>query len=278
LSDDVQDDSTEPDALLRLGLASVSGQTALGAPPGKVGRALGKRKRDPRAVPHVKPLCVEAEGFTLHAATRIPRHERGDLEVLCRYILRPPIATERVRLRPDGLVELTLPRPWSDGTTALTFEPLAFMGRLVPLIPRPYSHETRYHGVLSPHAKDRNEVIASAVKAGGLRRDDEPKRKSTCPRERRLIASAVKAGGLRRDDEPKRNSTCPRERRLEWAELLRRTWAVDVLRCSRCGGRRTLLAFVRDPKAIRAILGHLGLLLDQPAPPRGPPQQELDLP
>jgi hypothetical protein len=239
LDDDPSGPEPEADPLQQLGLASVSGQSLLGPPPAKVQAASQRSTGSSRRSPKIQPLCVEDAGFTLHARTRVPRRKRGELEVLCRYILRPPVAIDRVRLRPDGLVELSLPRSWSDGTTALTFEPLAFLARLVPLIPAPYRHETRYYGVLSPNAKDRQEVTASAPAAGGLRQQDAPSRPSSCPR----------------------------ERRLEWAELLKRTFATDVLRCAGCGGRRTLLALVRDPKATSAILGHLGLLLS----PRGPP-------
>jgi hypothetical protein len=205
----------------------------------------------------IRPLCVEDDGFTLHAATHVARKKRGELEALLRYILRPPVAIDRVRLREDGAVELRLPRPWADGTCALTFEPLVFMARAAALIPAPYRNEIRYHGVLSPHATDRAEVAALAARAAGRchqHGDCEPTKPTKLP------------------------STCPRARRLEWAELLKRTYAADVLRCARCGGKRTLLAFVRDPAAITAILGHLGLLVATPSRPRGPPQGELDLP
>ena len=67
----------------------------------------------------------------------------------------------------------------------------------------------------------------------------------------------------------------PRPRRLAWAELLKRTFAVDVLRCVHCGGRRELLAVVMKPEAVAAILTHLGLDTDD-AGPRPPPSQ-LDL-
>ncbi len=52
----------------------------------------------------------------------------------------------------------------------------------------------------------------------------------------------------------------PRARRLAWAELLKRTFAIDVLRCVHCGGRRELLAVVMKPEAVAAILTHLGLV------------------
>ncbi len=56
-----------------------------------------------------------------------------------------------------------------------------------------------------------------------------------------------------------------RERRLSWADLIRRVFAVDVLRCVRCGGRMRIVAAVHSPDAIRAILDCLKL------PSRAPP-------
>lgn len=253
LGDDATPDERQLDPHEQLELASVTGQPVLGPSPDKHRPPSSRGPGKVRHEPEVRPLCSEHEGFTLHAATHVARQKRGDLEVLLRYVLRPAIAIDRILLRDDGLVELRLPRPWSDGTTALTFTPMAFMARAAALIPAPYRNDFRYHGVLSPHAKDRAEVVASAPEAGGLAHDTDGHHPTKLP------------------------SSCPRERRLAWAELLKRTFAVDVLRCARCGGKRTLLAFVRDPASIRAILAHLGLLDIQPSRPRGPPQGELDL-
>jgi hypothetical protein len=38
---------------------------------------------------------------------------------LLRYVLRPPIAQERVEIRPDGLVRVGLNRVYADGTVAI---------------------------------------------------------------------------------------------------------------------------------------------------------------
>lgn len=68
-----------------------------------------------------------------------------------------------------------------------------------------------------------------------------------------------------------------RERRLDWAALMKRVYATDVLACARCGGRMRILAFLTDPHVVRAILEHLGLPSAAPPipPARGPPQREL---
>ena len=49
-------------------------------------------------------LCVELEGFGLHAATHIQASDREGLEQLCRYIHRPPLASERLKLMEDGKI------------------------------------------------------------------------------------------------------------------------------------------------------------------------------
>ncbi|MDP6990339.1 MAG: transposase, partial [Planctomycetota bacterium] len=37
-------------------------------------------------------------GFSLHAGVHVPAKRRGRLEKLCRYIARPPLATERLSI------------------------------------------------------------------------------------------------------------------------------------------------------------------------------------
>jgi hypothetical protein len=51
---------------------------------------------------------------------------------------------------------------------------------------------------------------------------------------------------------------------IEWAQLLRRIYLVDVLACP-CGGRRAIVADILERDVVVAILAHLGL------PPFAPP-------
>ena len=44
-----------------------------------------------------QPLCVDIDGFSLHAAVRVEAHDRKRLEQLCRYITRPALANERLQ-------------------------------------------------------------------------------------------------------------------------------------------------------------------------------------
>ncbi|WNG52349.1 ATP-dependent helicase HrpA [Archangium minus] len=53
---------------------------------------------------------------------------------------------------------------------------------------------------------------------------------------------------------------------------MRKTFDFDVFACVRCGGRRSVLAYVKQARGVRAILEHLGLPMAgaRLAPARGP--------
>ena len=64
--------------------------------------------------------------------TPAPRIEKGR-EALLKYILRPPLGTERLVPGPDGLVRIALKRPFSDGTVAVDMDPLSLLCRLAAI-------------------------------------------------------------------------------------------------------------------------------------------------
>ena len=61
----------------------------------------------------------------------------------------------------------------------------------------------------------------------------------------------------------------------QWAELMRRTFELDVLACPRCGGRLRVVALVEHAAVVQRILRHLGLPAEvpEPRPARAPPRQ-----
>jgi hypothetical protein len=67
----------------------------------------------------------------------VPPNNRARLEQLCRYLLRPPLAQDRLRLRADGRVLVELKTVWRDGTSHFLFEPIEFLEKLAAIIPRP---------------------------------------------------------------------------------------------------------------------------------------------
>jgi hypothetical protein len=52
----------------------------------------------------------------------------------------------------------------------------------------------------------------------------------------------------------------------QWAELMRRTFGLDVLACPRCGGRLRLVALIDQASVVQPILRHLGLPTEVPEP------------
>lgn len=179
----------------------------------------------------------------------MPATDRARLEQLCRYLLRPPVAQDRLRLTGDGRVRLTLKTPWADGTSHLIFEPLEFLEKLAALIPRSHVNLVLYHGVLAPHARWRARVVAFGDSEPHARREPSPPE----------VSEAARPGATPRD--------------WAWAHLMRHAFDIDVLACLRCGGCLRLVATIEDPHVIRAILAHLGLPAEvpQPDPPQPPP-------
>ena len=61
-----------------------------------------------------------------------------------------------------------------------------------------------------------------------------------------------------------------------WAEMIRKVYEVDPLRCPTCGGQMRIISFIEQPKIIDRIIAHLELTFEAERPP--PPrvlQQEL---
>jgi hypothetical protein len=115
------------------------------------------------------------------------------------------------------------------------FEPLEFLERLAAMTPWPETNQLICHGVLAPHARWRERVVASG------RVLPEP-----------TASAAPLAAG------PHDAGVKPTPRAWTWAALMHRAFAIDVLACLHCGGRLRLIATLHDPAVIRRILAHVG--------------------
>ena len=66
--------------------------------------------------------------------------------------------------------------------------------------------------------------------------------------------------------------------RVDWASLLRRSFDVDVMACTKCGGRLRVLAVITERESVRRILDHLGAPVDAPSRARArDPTEDADL-
>ena len=129
-------------------------------------------------------------------------------------------------------VLVRLNQRWHDGTYENVFEPRDLLTQVVALKPGHGVNLLRYHGQLAPAARWPRllgpRVVAELTAAAS-----------------RAVASSAR-------------SVVPPSARLGWAELLKRSFAVDVLQCA-CGGRRRLVAVIEQRKVVCKILTHLGL-------------------
>ena len=125
----------------------------------------------------------------------------------------------------------------------MDLDPLSLLSRLAASVPAPRFHTVRYAGVLGSASKLRARLVPKPAAP----------RAAVLPEER--------------EQRPRRRAYRP------WAELLMRTFGLDVLACPRCEGRMRLLAMVTEPRAIARFLRALGEPTDVPprAPARGPP-------
>ena len=197
---------------------------------------------DPDAHPVAKGnLCEQQAGFNLHAATKVAANDEQGRLALCKYILRPPLANDRLKILDDSVVRLEFKKPWSDGTSTVEMPPLALIARLAALVPPPKRHLTGYFGVLSSHSSLRSQIVPVPAVAA--------------PEE---------------NDKP----SLPLSHYISWSQLLKKTFEIDTV-CPRCKTPLRLIATVETEDTIRKILTAMGLPTEMPKlwPARPPPSQ-----
>ncbi len=170
---------------------------------------MGGRERE------LPPLCASCDGWNLHAGVVVEAEDREGLLRLGRYLLRPPLAVDRLEVEPDGRVRFTMKRTFEDGTAALSFTAEELVSRLVALIPPPRANTIVYRGVSRGASSDRSRggqtdrVIEpppgaqiertaearSAERGGSERRSVAPVRGAADRTARRGVAASRHAGG-----------------------------------------------------------------------------------
>ena len=182
------------------------------------------------------PLCAAVDGYNLHAGVAVRAAERDVLERVCRYLLRPPLATGRLTRREDGTVELTTRRAFYDGTVSLLFSPMELVEKLCSIVPPPRANTVSYAGVFGPNHRWRKEVVPPPP---------------TTPRDRRPLSR----GGTTPAKDPARAT---------WAELLKRVFGKDGWACELCARPMRLRALVVNPPATISVIRGLSTATGPP--------------
>jgi hypothetical protein len=182
--------------------------------------------------------CHYDDGFSLHAKVKILANQREALERLCCYVMRGPIAKERILALEDGNVALKLKTQYSDGTTYLKFTSEQFIKRIIALIPPPRQNLIRYVGVFGARHKNRAKVTALA--------------------------------------RPRKEKIKKKIYRTPWAELLKHVFKYEVNYCDHCGTKLVLIACITSRSVCRKIIEHLEMPNEEVVTmsPRGPPEMD----
>lgn len=195
-------------------------------------------------------LSWRHSGFSVHTSVTVPPDDRDGLERLARYLLRPPVSFDRLRVGEDAalLAYAGRRRSTNRGTgDEATRDPLDFLARVVMHIPEPRRHVIRYYGAYSSVVRARRARRAASA-AGGSAAPALP------PPEHEPASLEWQAA------------------RRRWAQLIRRIYEVDPLVCPRCGGTMRIIAFITEPRVIASILRHLAATgVDARSPPGADP-------
>ncbi|MEK6607490.1 MAG: transposase, partial [Myxococcota bacterium] len=200
-------------ALAAMAGASVQGLIATGRRRGCRVMRMGQTPDAPLAF--VKAgLCADVAGFDVHAGVRVAASDRAGLERLCRYLARPPLASDRLSQPGDGRIALALRKPLRDGATHLVFEPHELLEKLSALVPAPWSHQTLFHGVFASAAKLRPAIVPAPAEAAALAAT--PGQPAGAPSD--ATATTTTPAPDHQD------SPASRKRRIAWASLLARVF------------------------------------------------------
>jgi hypothetical protein len=181
-------------------------------------------------------------GFHVHDGVWVPADEPGFATRLARYCARHPVALSRLSYAADlGTVTYRSDKASGPTAGAETLDALEFLARVVSHIPTKGQVLQRYYGWYANRTR-------------GIRRQagvDE-------------LPAVVAADG---------GPPVLADVRRRWAELLRRIFEVDPLRCPRCGDLMRLVGFITDAPVIDRILTHLRRPVSPTRRPRAPPQR-----
>jgi hypothetical protein len=177
-------------------------------------------------------------GFSVDTSPTVWPQDTHGLERLCRYLLRCPVSLERIHWTPGAKTLFYQSKqnahddPLFAHPKGETLDIFEFIARVLTQIPEPRAHGVRYFGAYSSRARALRKRRHIALQSLGGDDNSTPKDEvELSPKERAAT-------------------------RKSWAQLIRRVYLTDPLKCE-CGGTLRVVAFILEQKAIRKILDPL---------------------
>jgi len=177
-------------------------------------------------------------GFSVHSLVRATT--KPEAERVGKYMIRPLLSLERLSfLEPEGKVGY---RYGQGARETETMDYLEFIARVTSHIPDKGQVTVRYYGLYAN--AHRGKVRKAGRAAFPLRIVEEESRR-------------IPSKG--------------------WAEMIRKVYEVDPLRCPRCGGAMKVVSFLTEPAVVDRIIDHLKLIFvaERPPPPQAAFQEYL---
>jgi hypothetical protein len=187
-------------------------------------------------------LAWPHSGFHVHDGVWVPAEDRAFATRLARYCARHPVALSRLAYRADtGAVTYQSDKASGPTAGAETVDALEFLARVVSHIPNKGQVLQRYYGWYANRTR-------------GIRR------RTGVPEPAPAVAAEAVPAALA-------------DVRRRWAELLRRIFEVDPLRCPRCGDAMRIVAVITELAVIDRILDHLRRSASPARRSRAPPRR-----
>ncbi len=183
-------------------------------------------------------------GFGVYLDRTLYPEDKEDMMRLARYLLRAPIALDRINYERDkGIVKYR-----TDKFGILEIDVLDFIARLAVQVPDPWERLFVYFGIYSNASGLRKQV---PVEEKGKGQDESQEKTAEQP---------THTGKLRA--------------KKYWAQLIEKIWSEDPLLCPACGGESRVISFITQFSVIDKILKHIGYHHKDPPKPsyRGPPK------
>ena len=131
---------------------------------------------------------------------------------------------------------------WRDRTAYVLYVPLGLLEKLAPLVPPPPLNRMRHGGTFPGLSL---EISNCAMRSRAIRLWSSPR--MVCKNKRKILTAKIFTQQQVSSEE------------LFLAELMKRVWDVNVLKCDCCGAGLRILCAVHAPDAIVRVLDWLNL-------------------